>query len=106
MESAHKRIQHLYNSACEIAFQEVDRLARIVLSKNKTKTKHFCMAMGTFSFYHLKDGDSMWDHQEEKLIGWKSLQKFIGEWDEYLKITGNPLSITLENGTFTTQYDW
>lgn len=88
-----KQIEQLIKQADKLAIKEVERLARIVLVKNSTKTYDFTMAMGSF-FFTKPDKDVMWDHQMEKLIGYKALRKFVEKWDDTLKLTGEPMTFT------------
>lgn len=92
----------LYQQMGNIASNEVERLARKCLAQNPKKVSEFCMAMGMFSFSDL-NGKTLWDHQCEKLSGYKALNDFVMEWDSELKITGEPMRVTATGIKIT---DW
>lgn len=92
-----EQIQSLIDKANEIALKEVERLARKVLSSNKSKCHEFFMCMGSF-FFIRKNGDIIHSCETkslESLKGYNELDDFIMEWDEILHITGEPMRFTL-----------
>lgn len=67
------------------AIEEVKRLVLLKFKANG-KIQSFTMGMGTYFF---KDIHNNIMHDFE----YKALDKFIGEWDDILKITGEPMII-------------
>jgi hypothetical protein len=101
MKNVNDEIESLLEKASSMAVVEAERLARIVLDKNKKSIKSFTMAMGTF-FFSNKNG-VMWDHESELLSGYKELDDFIRKWDMELCITGEPMQIDISGIKIT---DW
>ena len=69
--------------------QEAKKLMELHPLLNK-----FCIAMGTWCFYD--ENRKPIDEEDYAYIRNSNLAKFIHEWDDYLKLTGNPIKI--ENG--------
>lgn len=99
-------IQEHYSKACEIASNVVEKMARQILSEHK-ELDEFIMAMGSYFFTYKnkkrqgnlepytqkmnKSWNYYYEDSEEYL---KPLNKFIGEWNNYLKITGDAMRFT------------
>lgn len=106
-------IQAHYGKAVDVALQEIERLARVVLQKSPCFTE-FIMCMGTAWFCLDKDleCEEIWDlgfkaanyrnhsvydcaremkHPPAELL---RLVKLFDEWNEYLKLTGTPMRFT------------
>lgn len=100
-----KEIQIHYNRACEIALLEMEKLAREILRKNKT-LKEFVNAMGS-CFFTTYEGDTidLWEYGTSRLTkpSFKKLADLIMEWDDYLKLTGEPMRFTATGEKIT---DW
>lgn len=94
------------------ASTEVERLARDILKKNNS-LHEFVMGMGTW-FFKDKNGEII-DPYETRMNGsfeyytilskkyFKPLADFIGEWNDILKITGEPMRFTATGEKIT---DW
>lgn len=106
---ASTQIQKLIDSADEIASLEVERLARKVLKKC-SDLKEFIMAMGGWHFtlkasepdedgWSIEDGEAADDDDPR----FSEVERFIGEWDNQLKITGEPMRFTATGPKIT---DW
>jgi len=106
-------IEYHYNEACKLACEKVERMARGIL-KRHSHLDEFIMAMGSY-FFTAKNGkddlqpitqkmNASWDYYYVDTVAYlKPLNDFIGKWDEYLKITGEPMRFTA-NGPKVT--DW
>lgn len=94
--TASEKIQTLHSQASAIASAEVIRLARKILKAN-SDLEEFIMGMGTW-FFSNKDGDNVSTGPE-----FKELDDFISEWDETIRITGEPMRFTA-NGEI--RRDW
>ncbi len=87
------------SEAEDLAILEVERLARIVLSKNPKIVREFVMAMGSFFFCDKKDEIIhvvVGDNEEilNEMQGYEDLILFLDEFDERLKITGESMRFT------------
>ena len=84
-----------YNKATILAVNHVVKLARQILTDN-SNLQEFVMGMGV---YHFTDKEGRVIYSSRKEIKGKSLETlddFISEWDDYLKITGYPLRFTVQ----------
>lgn len=90
-------IEDKYREARYLALVQVEEMARDILKKHPNLGE-FIMGMGTWTFT-FANGDTVYD--EMKYM--KKLSDFISEWDEYLKLTGEPMRFTA-NGRKVT--DW
>ncbi len=105
-----------YYKACELASAKVEEMARQILSEHK-ELDEFIMAMGSYFFTYkskkrkneylsgyTQKMNSSWNYYYEDsepfLI---PLNKFIDEWDNYLKITGDGMRFTATGVKVT---DW
>lgn len=101
-----------YYKACEMASSKVEQMARTIL-RNHPHLDEFIMAMGSYSFTTKTGGNidpissrmnSSYNYvyyDTHKYL--KPLNDFIGEWDQYLKITGEPMRFTATGKKIT---DW
>ena len=80
------------------ASEYVEATARSILRRNKT-IKEFVMAMGS-AFFYSRDGDVL---ELDDRKSFKPLKDFIEEWDDLLKITGEPMRFTADGPKVT---DW
>lgn len=105
METTSELIQKYLDKADELAENEVIRLATEVLIKNSAVVEEFIMAMGSFFFTSKQDQGYNWslEYEIKSLIGGEELWDFIIEWDNQLKITGNPIRFSLES---RVKRDW
>lgn len=81
-------IAYHYNQASLEASKEVERIARKILRKCKTFDE-FIMAMGGCFF--VDKNDNRIDNDDPRV---KELYNLIYEWDDCLKITGEPMRFT------------
>lgn len=108
-------IQEHYFKACELASNVVEKMARQILSEHK-ELDEFIMAMGSyfFTYKNKKREDYLSAYTQKMNASWNyyyedsepfliPLNKFIGEWDNYLKITGDAMRFTATGVKIT---DW
>ena len=91
-----KQIEYYLAEAEKLASEKVKRLARAILKKNKNLNE-FVMGMGTWFFVH-KDGRNC-DESDYKSL--QEFSDFIREYDNILKITGEPMRFTAEGEKIT-----
>lgn len=91
------RIDEHLDKAVDLGLAEVERLARLVL-QNEPRFKEFVMAMGGWFF--VDDRGELVDRHESMV----QLANFIGEFDRYLKLTGNPMRFEGYHGQIVR--DW
>jgi hypothetical protein len=84
-----ENISKLYDAARKEALIAVEGMAREILTKH-SNLDEFVMAMGTCFFTEKKTGQIKYDIP----LYTKDLMTFIDKWDEYLKITGEPMRFT------------
>ena len=108
-----KQIEREYVNAVKLALWLVETEARKILRAHDNLDE-FIMGMGRY-FFTRKPGSLRSDgskvskeeseiiYDEPKYIASSRLVKFIGSWDEYLKLTGCPMRFTA-NGSVVT--DW
>lgn len=101
-----KEIERHYKEAENLASEFVEAQARAILRKHP-HLHEFVMAMGTWFFTKRKSRDrsllpgehaiiSPTDYGAPKYIAEGRLARFVYEWDEYLKITGEPMRFTAD----------
>lgn len=84
-----KDVGKLHNEAVDLALKEVEKRARKILSSHPGLDE-FVMGMGV-AVLTKKDGEYV--HREDAKYT-DSLYRFIDRWDEYLKLTGEPMRFT------------
>jgi hypothetical protein len=97
-----RQIEQLVEIASQIALAEIERIARKVLRKHKSRLTEFVMAMGSATFTH-KDGTNVGTNEWESFAGMRPLDKLLDEWDETLHLTGTPMRFTADGPKVT---DW
>ena len=96
-----KDISHHYDEACRLAIEEVERLARKILCKHRNLDE-FVMAMGLAIFTEKgKDFVRYGGLDLEDRAYFKPLERFLYEWDDYLKLTGAPMRFTADGPVIT-----
>jgi hypothetical protein len=79
-----------YSKASDFALEYVEQEARKILVKHPD-LKEFIMTMGAVFFI-------TWDdeivYEELDYIAESDLAEFISDWDDYLKLTGEPMRFT------------
>lgn len=90
MSNAAKQIDALLGQAHDIAYAEIERMARDIMRKHK-RCASFCMCMGTASFYEA-DGNpiSEWSGMPKYL---NRFYELVSEWADYTRVTGSPMRI-------------
>jgi hypothetical protein len=106
-KSARKAIEDDYNRAITLALHVVEVEARAILQAHKNLDE-FIMGMGRADFtlkkaiitknFVLSAGDYV-DAYELKYL--KPFYKFLNEWDDYLKLTDNPMRFTADGPKIT-----
>lgn len=101
-----REIQKQYNAANKLAIKEVEKLARIVLSKNPKQVKSFMMAMGSYFFMDNNDDiifDSHGNNKKrlQRLSGYNKLISFIDKWDDIFHLTGEGMTFTAKGKKIT-----
>ena len=91
MKPVRKRIEKHYEQACTLALSEVERLARQILA-NHSNLHEFVMGMGGAIFI-TKDDDNLGTEDRAYM---KPLNDLLMEWDDYLKLTGEPMRFTVD----------
>lgn len=94
MATANKQIDSLYRQARETALKELKRLVEIKFRQNKN-LDYFLIAMGSYFFVD-KNNETVYD-------GFKNIDNLIGEWDRYLKLTGEGVKWYADGSVIT---DW
>lgn len=93
-----KDVKEHYQKASDAASAFVEQEARAILRKH-SNLREFVMAMGGW-FFTLKKADATDEHpvlnDQPRYIAKSKLAHFITEWDEYLKITGEPMRFTAD----------
>lgn len=91
-----KQIETYYDQASADASAFVEQEARALLHKHPC-LQEFVMGMGLWSF-STQSGESHLPgfYTTPKYITNSRLGKFINQWDEYLKITGEPMRFTAD----------
>lgn len=92
-------IKYHYDLARDIALAEVEREARRILARHPMLDE-FVMGMGIATFT-VKGKEHSLGISERKYM--RSLENFISDWDEYLKLTGEPMRFT---ATGLKRTDW
>lgn len=86
-----------YDKAGDFAVAEVERMARQILLTHPNLNE-FIMGMGLACF--TDKADNSLDTSDRRYM--KPLDDFISEWDEYLKITGEPMRFTATGKKITS----
>lgn len=101
MNAKQKQIKDAFFLAERLALEEVERMARSILARHENLDE-FVMCMGSW-FFTVREGSKMetgyiltsdWNVDETDFKYLKPFANFMGEWDEYLKLTGNPMRFT------------
>lgn len=92
-------VSRSYNRAVRLCNQRVELEARKVLLKH-LNLKEFIKAMGRWIFTDQK-GNIIYDGHLDKRF--KRVERIISRWDEYLKLTGDPVRFTAKGPRVT---DW
>jgi hypothetical protein len=79
-------LEHAYNKAREIGLFLVEKYARALL-REQPRLEEFIMNMGRFSFATV-DGRVASANEQSNLA------RFVNEWDDTLKLTGEPMRFT------------
>ena len=92
-------IEKQFMKASDMASEFVETEARRILREHPA-LHEFVMAMGIWSFT-TREGESYMPgfYTTPKYIKNSRLAKFIFQWDEYLKITGEPMRFTADGPT-------
>jgi hypothetical protein len=83
-----KIIKLFYNAARRQALRLVETRARAILATDP-ELHEFIMAMGIWTFTRKHDGETMQTRTQ-----FDSVRELIDEWDEVLKLTGEPMRFT------------
>lgn len=101
MTSAAKQVDALLAQAHDIAYAEIERMARDIMRRH-TRCASFCMAMGTATFY---------DKAGNPIGEWTGIPKYldrfnalVSDWAEYTHVTGSPMKIKGADGELIK--DW
>lgn len=93
-----KEVEALHLQASEAASAFVEQEARAIL-RGHSNLHEFIMGMGIWCFTLVK-ADGSDDHptinDEPRYVSHSRLARFISKWDEYLKITGEPMRFTAD----------
>ena len=95
-----KSLNHHYDKAVTLALIIVEEKARTILREHKNLNE-FIMAMEGWLFTR-KGGGADYDNVN-CLKYMRSLQNFVSEWDDVLKITGESMRFTADGEKIT---DW
>jgi len=96
--SIYSQIQKEYNKGHKLGYEQIKRYA-ISAMRQYPQIGHFCMAMGTYSFYD-KNGEVLNKYT-------RHIDNLCAEWDDTFNFTGHPLRINrVQNGELEIIYDW
>lgn len=95
-----QEIKRLYNQCGDMALDEIIKMAREIMIKHP-KAKEFIMGNGTCLF--VDENDNRINEGDEIYKFFKDLYEFIDEWDDYLKLTGEPMRFTADGNI---KIDW
>ncbi len=87
-----KEIQKHIDAAYKIAFKALHEHLQEMFLMNRKKIDEILVTMGTVAFY--KGDDPLWNHESEKLKGYKKLDSFLDKWDDTLCLRGGYIHIT------------
>lgn len=93
-----KQIMDSYMRSVNLALAEVERRARKLLNDHQNLDE-FIMGMGIASF---TVKGSEWSVDDTDLKYLKPVLDFIRDWDEYLKLTGEPVRFTATGPRITS----
>lgn len=89
---AAKKIDRFLAQASKVGRDEIERMARAILAGRNPATS-FCMAMGGAAFYD-KKGEPLDSFAGGHTPRWLArFEEFIEEYDQALRLTGNPMKI-------------
>lgn len=100
-QSIADNVQRLYGLAREVALNEVERLARLVLLHDD-KLHEFVMGNGA-AFYTISVPGEPVALDEHPAIAAQMLERFFIDWDDALKLSGHPMRFTATGEKVT---DW
>lgn len=84
-----RAIQLHYQAATDVALELIEKRARVILRKHRNLTE-FLSAMGAWFFID-KNGNTL-----TELEYMKPVADIYDEWDEYLKLSGEPMRFTAD----------
>lgn len=84
-----RAIQRHYQAAYDTALELIEKRARVILRKHRNLTE-FLSAMGAWFFID-KNGDTFTEFEYMKPVA-----DIYDEWDEYLKLSGEPMRFTAD----------
>lgn len=97
-------VRNTYNTAADLATSVVEKLAREILTKHRKKYDCFVCAMGGVFFGQRRDDVNFDLHERPEF---RLLCEFFDEFDEYFKLSGIPLHLSIDlAGTITKKTDW
>lgn len=102
IDSLIQEINNLKDRAHDYILEEVETLARNVLSRNPKEVNEFIMCMGSF-FFADKKNEVLWNHVSKELKGYRELEEWVNKFDDRFKITGNAMRFTANSPVVT---DW
>jgi hypothetical protein len=91
-------LEKKYNEADELALEIVEDMARHILRKH-LNMEEFVMGMGT-AFFADENGGLLDGEKPYTKRYMKKLFDFIDEWDEFFKLTGTPMRISIDRTLF------
>lgn len=94
------KIAELYDQARQLALADLESLARDILKK-RPNYKEFIMAMGSCFFTTKRNGETVDLTPDDECFS--DMHALLSEWDEYLKLTGEPMRFTVDGPRKT---DW
>lgn len=95
-----KNVERHYQESQRLALEVVEERARTILKAHKGHLREFIMGMGRWCFTDLRN-EIIYD-QPAYIIN-TPLARFIDQWDEYLKLRGEPMRFTATGPKVT---DW
>lgn len=98
-ESVNKRLTAMVAKAETLALKELERIALKLLKRNKKRYTEFVMAMGVATFT-TTDNHSVHADEDPRF---SELHRFLLDWDDMFKLTGNPVRFKLDGVRVT---DW
>lgn len=98
MKDINIEIDRLIKDADRLALGEVERIVRKELDSNDDLFS-FQMCMGSY-FFNDKNDEILHNYECEEL------DNFIAEWDDILKITGEPMLLEKSGGYILKRTEW
>jgi hypothetical protein len=96
LDDMKRELEQCYDRAIDLASEIVEKMARKILRKDKS-LHFFCMSMGLAIFVTKDDKNLGLDEKK----AFKELNAFVDDWDEYLKVTGEPMAFTADGPKVT-----